>query len=150
MKTRFILKEIMFGFLLIFPWLIITLPQYLNIQDVKENAEQYIILDAMIIDIAHSSVKNEETYVEYEYNQQKCNTFVELDLFDYFIDSTKIAVDKDSGQVIRMQIAISLWQWASVVIVIGYMIKAGSQYIEQVEKRNSRIESMYEVNDAKD
>lgn len=32
MKTRFILKEIMFGFLLIFPWLIITLPQYLNIQ----------------------------------------------------------------------------------------------------------------------
>lgn len=95
-------------------------------------------------------MKNEETYVEYEYNQQKCNTFVELDLFDYFIDSTKIAVDKDSGQVIRMQIAISLWQWASVVIVIGYMIKAGSQYIEQVEKRNSRIESMYEVNDAKD
>ena len=74
------------------------MPQYLNIQDVKENAEQYIILDATIIEIAHSSVKNEETYVEYEYNQQKYGVkYLHADFKkeNGYLRSTQICKQKD-------------------------------------------------------
>ncbi len=139
MRKRHILKIIGLIVFLVTPWILITFPQYVDIKDVKQNIKDYTLIKATIKEVAHVSAKEEETYISFEYNGETYIDYVQLDLFDYVRDSTEIAVNNKTGAIVRMQISIPLWQWASVLMSIGCMLREQEDYKKQMEKRESRL-----------
>lgn len=139
MKKRHILKIICLVLFLIIPWIVITFPQYFKIKNVKKHTDNFTIIDVTITEVAHVSPKIEETYIQFEYNGENYIDYVELDAFDYFRNTTKIAINKESGEIIRMQIAIPLWQWASLLMAFGCLLKEQEEYKKQIEKREKRL-----------
>lgn len=139
MRKRHILKIIGLIVFLVTPWILITFPQYVDIKDVKQNIKDYTLIKATIKEAAHVSAKEEETYISFEYNGETYIDYVQLDLFDYVRDSTEIAVNNKTGAIVRMQISIPLWQWASVLMAIGCMLREQEDYKKQMEKRESRL-----------
>lgn len=139
MRKRHILKVIGLIVFLVTPWILITFPQYVDIKDVKQNIKDYTLIKATIKEVAHVSAKEEETYISFEYNGETYIDYVQLDLFDYVRDSTEIAINNKTGAIVRMQISIPLWQWASVLMAIGCMLREQEEYKKQMEKRESRL-----------
>ena len=139
MRKRHILKVIGLIVFLVTPWILITFPQYVDIKDVKQNIKDYTLIKATIKEVAYVSAKEEETYISFEYNGETYIDYVQLDLFDYVRDSTEIAVNNKTGAIVRMQISIPLWQWASVLMAIGCMLREREDYKKQMEKRESRL-----------
>ncbi len=139
MRKRHILKVIGLIVFLVTPWILITFTQYVDIKDVKQNIKDYTLIKATIKEVAHVSAKEEETYISFEYNGETYIDYVQLDLFDYVRDSTEIAVNNKTGAIVRMQISIPLWQWASVLMAIGCMLREQEDYKKQMEKRESRL-----------
>lgn len=139
MRKRHILKVIGLTVFLVTPWILITFTQYVDIKDVKQNIKDYTLIKATIKEVAHVSAKEEETYISFEYNGETYIDYVQLDLFDYVRDSTEIAVNNKTGAIVRMQISIPLWQWASVLMAIGCMLREQEDYKKQMEKRESRL-----------
>ena len=139
MRKRHILKVIGLTVFLVIPWILITFPQYVDIKDVKQNIKDYTLIKATIKEVAHVSAKEEETYISFEYNGETYIDYVQLDLFDYVRDSTEIAINNKTGAIVRMQISIPLWQWASVLMAIGCMLREQEEYKKQMEKRESRL-----------
>ena len=139
MRKRHILKVIGLIVFLVTPWILITFTQYVDIKDVKQNIKDYTLIKATIKEVAHVSAKEEETYISFEYNGETYIDYVQLDLFDYVRDSTEIAVNNKTGAIVRMQISMPLWQWASVLMAIGCMLREQEEYKKQMEKRESRL-----------
>ena len=139
MRKRHILKVIGLIVFLVTPWILITFPQYVDIKDVKQNIKDYTLIKATIKEVAHVSAKEEETYISFEYNGETYIDYVQLDLFDYVRDSMEIAINNKTGAIVRMQISIPLWQWASVLMAIGCMLREQEEYKKQMEKRESRL-----------